>query len=111
MHSCCAKHTVVLRVPSFPSDMDAAARYTELRADSAAVFGKIGSFLADLCEGSQLHTNLAEVSVDTKLGSFHETFSSLQARHVDQNLTVAVLALTKSGESRPMQLPNPKSSP
>ena len=92
------RHTLELRVPSFPSDMDAAASYTELRVQSSAVFAKIGSFLADLCEGSHPYISTAETSVDTNLGSFHDTFSSLQARHVDENLTVAVLALTKSGE-------------
>ena len=84
--------------PTHAGADSAAASYTELRAQSSAVFARIGSFLADLCEGSHPYISTAETSVDTNLGSFHDTFSSLQARHVDENLTVAVLALTKSGE-------------
>ena len=78
--------------------MDPAARYMELRAETTTAFDKIGHFLADLCEGSAAHSDAAEDSnLDSNLGSFYETFSRLKARHGDQNLTVAVLALTKSG--------------
>lgn len=78
--------------------MDPAARYRKLRAETSSTLEKIGRFLADLCEGSSTpHDASAGPSLDSNLGSFYETFSSLQARHGDQNLTVAVLALTKSG--------------
>lgn len=79
----------------------AAARYAELRAETSAAFDQLGSFLADLCEGSEAHQDSSGhegPNLDTNLGNFYETFTALKARHADQNLTVAVLALTKSGE-------------
>ena len=79
----------------------AAAKYAELRAETSSAFDQLGLFLADLCEGSEAHQDSSSQlgpSLDTNLGSFYETFTALQARHADQNLTVAVLALTKSGE-------------
>lgn len=80
----------------------AAAKYAELRAETSSAFDQLGLFLADLCEGSEAHQDSSSQqgpSLDTSLGNFYETFTALQARHADQNLTVAVLALTKSGES------------
>ncbi len=78
--------------------MDSAVRYMDLRTESSSIFEKVGSFLADICDGSGTHQDNAEASsLDNNLGSFYETFSRLQARHGDQALTVAVLALTKSG--------------
>ena len=78
--------------------MGSAVRYMDLRMETSSIFEKVGSFLADLCEGSETHQDSAEASsLDSNLGSFYETFSRLQARHGDQTLTVAVLALTKSG--------------
>jgi len=78
--------------------MGSAVRYMDLRMETSSIFEKVGSFLADLCDGSGTHQDTAEASsLDSNLGSFYETFSRLQARHGDQTLTVAVLALTKSG--------------
>ena len=78
--------------------MEPAVRYMDLRTETLSIFEKVGSFLADLCDGSGTHQGAAECSsLDSNLGSFYETFSRLQARHGDQTLTVAVLALTKSG--------------
>ncbi|DBA78877.1 hypothetical protein WJX77_008617 [Trebouxia sp. C0004] len=80
--------------------MDPAVRYMDLRTETLSIFEKVGAFLADLCDGSGTHQDAAEASsLDSNLGSFYETFSRLQARHGDQTLTVAVLALTKSGKS------------
>lgn len=80
--------------------MEPAVRYMDLRTETLSIFEKVGSFLADLCDGSGTHQGAAETSsLDSNLGSFYETFSRLQARHGDQTLTVAVLALTKSGKS------------
>ncbi len=82
-----------------PEAMDPAVRYMDLRTETLSIFEKVGSFLADLCDGSGRHQDTAEASsLDSNLGSFYETFSRLQARHGDQTLTVAVLALTKSGK-------------
>jgi len=85
-------------VSSHPGAMDPAVRYMDLRTETLSIFEKVGAFLADLCDGSGTHQDAAEASsLDSNLGSFYETFSRLQARHGDQTLTVAVLALTKSG--------------
>ena len=79
--------------------MASAAKYGDLRAETSSAFDKLGSFLADLCDGTEDHHEPPEKpNLDTNLGSFYETFTALKARHADQNLTVAVLALTKSGE-------------
>lgn len=81
--------------------MDPASKYTELQAETSSTFEKIGKFLAGLCEGSGAYENVSgDFGVDSSIGSFFETFSNLKARHGDQNLTVAVLALTKSGMHR-----------
>lgn len=78
--------------------MEPAARYMDLRTETTSLFEKVGEFLADLCDGSGAHQDAAEASrLDSSLGSFHESFSRLQARYGDESLTVAVLALTKSG--------------
>ena len=77
--------------------MDLATRYSELQAETTSILDTIGRLLADLCEGSGAQHGASE-GLDINLGSFYETFSSLKARHSDQNLTVAVLALTKSGK-------------
>ncbi|DBA79310.1 TPA: hypothetical protein ACH3X2_007789 [Trebouxia sp. C0005] len=80
--------------------MEPAARYMDLRTETTSLFEKVGEFLADLCDGSGAHQDAAEASrLDSSLGSFHESFSRLQARYGDESLTVAVLALTKSGKS------------
>ncbi|KAL3150332.1 hypothetical protein ABBQ32_000177 [Trebouxia sp. C0010 RCD-2024] len=89
-------------VVPIPAMASAAAKYAELRAETSSAFDHLGLFLADLCEGSEAHQDSSSQqgpSLDTSLGSFYETFTALQARHADQNLTVAVLALTKSGKS------------
>ena len=79
--------------------MASGAKYAGLRADTSSAFDKLGTFLVDLCEGTDAHHDPSDrPNLDTNLGSFDETFTALKARHADQNLTVAVLALTKSGE-------------
>lgn len=79
--------------------MASVAKYADLRAETSSAFEKLGTFLADLCEGTEVHQDsLGRPNLDNSLGSFYETFTALKARHADQNLTVAVLALTKSGK-------------
>lgn len=79
--------------------MTSAAKYAELRRETSSAFDKLGLFLADLCEGSDAHdTSSEKPNLDSRLGSFYQTFTALKTRHADQNLTVAVLALTKSGK-------------
>lgn len=79
--------------------MASAVKYADLRAETSSAFDKLGTFLADLCEGTEAHHDSSDrPNLDTNLGNFYETFTALKARHADQNLTVAVLALTKSGE-------------
>ena len=81
------------------ASMTSVAKYADLRAETSSAFDKLGTFLADMCEGSEAHHDSSDrPNLDTNLGSFYETFTALKARHADQNLTVAVLALTKSGE-------------
>ena len=79
--------------------MASVLKYADLRAQTSSAFDKLGTFLADLCEATEAHHDSSDrPNLDTNLGSFYETFTALKARHADQNLTVAVLALTKSGE-------------
>ena len=60
-----------------------------------AALAELGGLLTDLCAGGN-----EELSVlDSHLGRYWNGFHALKTRHKDETLTVAVLALAKSGEA------------
>lgn len=74
--------------------------YKQLKAETSELLGSIGESLIDLCQGppSEEHAE-AYVAIDEQIQKFFTAYYDLKKRHELSKLSVAVLALTKSGES------------
>lgn len=83
--------------------MDSAKNFEELKVEVEDLLTGLGKFLAELADGGASAGPVANAALDARLGESHRTYCQLRARHREQNLTVAVLALTKSGLSPPLQ--------
>ena len=68
------------------------SQFSMVQQDTNALMSEIGEFLGTLCDGAS-----SPSSSDTFISSFFAGFRDLQQRCQEQTLTVAVLALTKSG--------------
>ena len=77
---------------SMDDDMGLSSKFALVQQDTNALMSEIGEFLGTLCDGSS-----SPSSSDTFISSFFAGFRDLQQRCQEQTLTVAVLALTKSG--------------
>ncbi len=84
--------------------------YLRLRGSVHAVLQDLGKLLGDLVERpaatlgggesaaeAQEEEDAAQSIIDTQLNAFFGAFRSLKLRHEDESLSLAVLALTKSG--------------
>lgn len=80
----------------------AARAYQSQRQDTHRIFEELGIHLGRLAEGS----SSPRASTDVRLSSFFGNWKGLKARFTDEKICVAVLALTKAGETlvrRPLQ--------
>ena len=77
--------------------MDSAKHFEELKLEVEDLLQGLGRFLAELADGSSSSGPGANAALDARLGESHRQYCQLRTRHREQNLTVAVLALTKSG--------------
>ena len=68
------------------------------RAGINSVLDDVGVLLGELTEGSPAHEE-AHVAIDEQLQHFFQSYYSLRQRHEQAQLSVAVLALTKSGKA------------
>lgn len=75
--------------------------YLELKSEAGSLITDLGTSLISLVEGpSDTSAECVEAhkAIDGQLQSFWGRFYQLKKRHERQQLSVAVLALTKSGE-------------
>lgn len=73
--------------------------YRQLKAETSELLSSVGNSLIDLCQGppSEEHAE-AYVAIDEQIQKFWNAYYGLKKRHELSQLSVAVLALTKSGE-------------
>ena len=75
---------------------DSAQRFAEAKAKAEEVLQGVGKFLSELVDGSSVGSG-ANGAIDAQVGDSYRQYSVLRTRHREASLTVAVLALTKSG--------------
>ncbi len=74
---------------------------SQLRVATDALLAEVGGLLADLLEAPQTEDDEgARHVIDTQLQRFWQSYYDLKRRHEENTLSVAVLALTKSGAAR-----------
>ena len=71
--------------------------YAEYRQGIDTVLSDVGVLLGDLVEAPRGEANEANALIDGHLQQFFKAYYELKSRHDDAALSVAVLALTKSG--------------
>ena len=79
-----------------PVCMDSAQAFEDLKLETESVLQGLGRFLSELVDGGGEGCNGA---IDAQVGESYRQYSLLRTRFREQNLTVAVLALAKSGAS------------
>lgn len=73
---------------------------SQLRVATDALLAEVGGLLADLLEAPQTEDDEgARHVIDTQLQRFWQSYYDLKRRHEENTLSVAMLALTKSGKS------------
>ena len=77
--------------------MESAKHFEELKLEAEPLLHGVGQFLAELVEAGG-DGSAASSASDAQVGESFRQYSLLRQRHREQHLTVAVLALTKSGE-------------
>lgn len=77
---------------------NALSEYQQLQEETSKLLGCVGESLIDLCQGppSEEHA-AAYVAIDEQIQKFFTAYYDLRKRHELSKLSVAVLALTKSG--------------
>lgn len=75
--------------------MDDQQAYAEASAELDTLLADVGALLVDLTDGSEGEGQ--EEALLTRLDSWFQAFSSLRERHANAQLSVACLALIKSG--------------
>ena len=82
--------------------MSDAQLYHELHCEVSAAIDEVGRFLGRLVEGpvSGGGPPAHQLCIDRDIQRFFTAYYALRAKHADEHLNVAVLALTKSGELR-----------
>lgn len=77
---------------------NALSEYQQLQEETSKLLGCVGGSLIDLCQGppSEEHA-AAYVAIDEQIQKFFTAYYDLRKRHELSKLSVAVLALTKSG--------------
>ena len=75
--------------------MDSAAQLDDLQDELTTLVDQLGAFLGQLVAGDT--GSGASSELDSQLGHNFRQYSALRTRHRDSSLSVAVLALTKSG--------------
>ena len=81
--------------------MELATKHASLRSKVGGIVQHTDELLASLRDGAQPAEETDEAAsrnIETTLGIFCDSFSSFRSRLEDQDLVVAVLALTKSGK-------------
>lgn len=78
--------------------MDSASqRCGDLKQGVEALLQDVGGFLGQLVQGNDAVGGTSSAAIDSEIGNNFRQYSALRARHHDASLSVAVLALTKSG--------------
>ena len=80
--------------------MSDAQLYHELHCEVSAAIDEVGRFLGRLVEGPASGSGppAHQLCIDRDIQRFFTAYYALRAKHADEHLNVAVLALTKSGE-------------
>ncbi len=80
--------------------------YHSLHAQVSTAIDEVGRFLGRLVEGpaSGSGTPAHQLCIDRDIQRFFSSYYALRAKHADEHLNVAVLALTKSGKPLPASL-------
>ena len=79
--------------------MDSAKHFETLKLDVEGLLQGLGRFLGELVEGEATAGPGANGALEARIGESFRQYHQLRSRHREQNLTVAVLALTKSGSA------------
>lgn len=78
--------------------MEGLSEYAELRGATTALLHDVGCCVANLLDAPAASEHAgAAVSIDETLSSFFNAYYELRSRHESASLSVAILALTKSG--------------
>jgi hypothetical protein len=78
-------------------DIAMADQYAQYREDIDGILCDVGKLLGDLVEAPRAEVNEANALIDGHLQQFFKAYYDLKSRHDDAALSVAVMALTKSG--------------
>eukprot|EP00879_Flechtneria_rotunda_P004959 GHRR01005234.1.p1 GENE.GHRR01005234.1~~GHRR01005234.1.p1 ORF type:complete len:470 (+),score=121.45 GHRR01005234.1:171-1580(+) len=73
--------------------------YKQLKAQSSELLTEVGESLISLVEAPAPDQEEAHAAIDQQIQSFFQAYYELRKRHEQEHLSVAVLALTKSGKS------------